>query len=54
MPKPKEHGDMLQHRHCSLAKHREDRNPKYHEDQQKDVARNLAAHPPETVEKERK
>jgi hypothetical protein len=30
----------------TLAKHCEDKNPKYHEGQQRDVAGNLAAHPP--------
>jgi hypothetical protein len=30
--KPKEHGDMPQHRHYLPAKRREDRNPKYHEE----------------------
>jgi hypothetical protein len=33
-----EEGGMPQHRHCPPAKRREDRNPKYHEEQQKDVA----------------
>jgi hypothetical protein len=38
-PKPdEEHEGMPQHRHCPHAKRREDRNPKYHEELQKDVA----------------
>jgi hypothetical protein len=37
-PKPQEHEAMAQHQHCPLAKRREDRNQKYHEDQQKDIA----------------
>jgi hypothetical protein len=36
-PKPEEHEGMPQHQHCPLAKRRGDRNPKYHEEQQKDV-----------------
>jgi hypothetical protein len=35
--------------HSSLANHREDKNPEYHEEKQKDVARILAAHPIKTV-----
>jgi ribosomal protein S4 len=35
---------MPRHEHCPSAKRREDRNPKCHEEQQKDViARNIAA-----------
>jgi hypothetical protein len=49
-PKPEEQGDMPQHRHCPPGKHRGDRNPKYHEEQQKDIARNLATLPAKTVE----
>jgi hypothetical protein len=37
-PKPEEQEGMPQHKHCPPAKRREDRNPKYHEEQQKDVA----------------
>jgi hypothetical protein len=29
--KPEKQGGMPQHRHCPLGKHREDKNPKYHE-----------------------
>jgi hypothetical protein len=36
MPKPEEQEGMPQHQHCPPAKHREDKNPKYHEEQQKD------------------
>jgi hypothetical protein len=36
--KPEEHEDMPPHQHYPLAKRRGDRNPKYHEEQQKDVA----------------
>jgi hypothetical protein len=37
--KPEEHEGMPHHhQHCPLAKRREDRNPKYHEEQQKCVA----------------
>jgi hypothetical protein len=43
-PEPEEH--VPQHRHFSPAKHHEDRNTKYHEVQEKDVARVLVAHPP--------
>jgi hypothetical protein len=39
--------------HCPPAKHHEDRNPKYHEEQQNDVAEIVAAHPPKNVERER-
>jgi hypothetical protein len=41
-------------RHCPHAKHHEDRNPKYHEEQQKDVTEILAAHRPKNVERELK
>jgi hypothetical protein len=37
-PKSEEQEGMPQHQHCPLAKRRGDRNPKYHEEQQKDVA----------------
>jgi hypothetical protein len=37
-PKPEEQEGMPQRHHCPLSKRREDRNPKYHEEQQKDVA----------------
>jgi hypothetical protein len=37
-PKPEEHEGMPQHQLCPLTKRREDRNPKYHEEQQKDDA----------------
>jgi hypothetical protein len=37
-PNPEEQEGMPQHRHCPPAKHRGDRNPQYHEEQQKDVA----------------
>jgi hypothetical protein len=46
MPKPEEHESMPQHMQCSLAKHREDRNPKCHVEQLKDVALIMVAHPP--------
>jgi hypothetical protein len=36
-PKPEEHEGIPQHHHCPHAKHRGDRNPKYHEEQEKDV-----------------
>jgi hypothetical protein len=32
MPKPEEHGGMPQHLHFPHAKHREDRNPKDHDE----------------------
>jgi hypothetical protein len=35
---PEEQECMPQHQHCPLAKRRGNRNPKYHEKQQKDVA----------------
>jgi hypothetical protein len=38
MPRPEEQGGMPHHRHCPHGKHREDRNPKYHEDPEKDIA----------------
>jgi hypothetical protein len=38
MPKPEEQEGIPQHQHCPLAKHHEDKSPKYHEEQQKDVA----------------
>jgi hypothetical protein len=37
-PYPEEQEGMPQHQHCPPAKHRGDRNPKYHAEQQKDVA----------------
>jgi hypothetical protein len=37
-PNAEEQGSMPQHRHCPFGKHREDRNPKYHEEQHQDVA----------------
>jgi hypothetical protein len=37
-PKPEEHEGMPEDEHCPLATRRGDRNPKYHEDQQKNVA----------------
>jgi hypothetical protein len=46
MPKPEELEGMPRHQHCPPAKHRKDKSPKYHEEQHKDVARILAAHPP--------
>jgi hypothetical protein len=52
MPKPEEQEGIPQHRHNPLAKHREDRNPKHHDEQQKDGARIVAAHPPNTGERE--
>jgi hypothetical protein len=36
--KPEEQEGTPQHQHCPPAKHRGDRTPKYHEEQQKDVA----------------
>jgi hypothetical protein len=47
-PEPEEKEGMPQHRHCPPAKRRGDRNPQYHEEQQKDVAWILAAHPQHT------
>jgi hypothetical protein len=47
-PKPEEQEGTPQHQHCPPAKHRGDKNPKYHEWQHKDVASTLAAHPPKT------
>jgi hypothetical protein len=49
--KPEEHEGMPQHQHCLPSKHREDRKPKSHEEQQKDVVRPLAAHPPKSCRK---
>jgi hypothetical protein len=49
MPKPQEREGMPQHQQCSLAKHREDMNPNYHEEQHEDFVRIIAAHPPKTV-----
>jgi hypothetical protein len=37
-PKADEHEGMPQRQHCPPAKRRGDRNPEYHEVQQKDVA----------------
>jgi hypothetical protein len=37
-PKPEEQESMPQRQHCPPAKRRGDRNPEYHEQQQKDVA----------------
>jgi hypothetical protein len=37
-PKPEEHEGMPQHQHCPPEKRRGDKNPKCHEEQQKDVA----------------
>jgi hypothetical protein len=51
MPKPEEQDGMPQHQHCSFTKRREDRNPKYYEEKEKDVASILAAYPLKTVEK---
>jgi hypothetical protein len=50
-PKPEKQERMPQHQHCPLAKYREDKNPKYHEEQVKDVAGIHAAHSPKTVER---
>jgi hypothetical protein len=50
MPEPEKQEGMPQHRHCPLAKHREGRNPKYHEEQLQGVAGTLAAQPPKTFE----
>jgi hypothetical protein len=36
-PKPEEQEGMPQHRHCPHATCHGDRNPKYHEEEQKDV-----------------
>jgi hypothetical protein len=36
--KPEEQEGMPQHHHCPHVKRREDRNPKHHEEQRKDVA----------------
>jgi hypothetical protein len=36
--KPKDQEGVPHHKHCPLAKRCEDSNPKYHEEQQKDVA----------------
>jgi hypothetical protein len=52
-PKPEEHEGMPQNQHCPSAKRHKDRNPKHHEEQQKDVVLILAAHPPKiNAEKE--
>jgi hypothetical protein len=49
------HEGMPQHQHYPPpAKHHQDKNPKYHEEQLKDVAGFLAAHPPKPVEREPK
>jgi hypothetical protein len=53
-PKHEEQEGMPQHHHCPLAQHRGDMSPKYHEEQRKDVARTLTAHPPKNAEKEHK
>jgi hypothetical protein len=45
---------MPQHQNCPPAKYSEDRNSKYHEERQKDVARILAANPQKPVEREHK
>jgi hypothetical protein len=37
-PMPEEQEGMPQHQHCPSAKRREEMSPKYHEEQQKDVA----------------
>jgi hypothetical protein len=37
-PKPEEQEGMPQHQYCPRAKRPEDRTPKYHKDEQKDVA----------------
>jgi hypothetical protein len=50
-PEPEEQKGYLQHQHCPPAKHREDRNTKYHEEQHKDVAGILAAPPPKKTSK---
>jgi hypothetical protein len=52
-PKAEKQEGMRQHHHSPHAKCREDRNPKYHEEKPKDVARVLAAHKsPKIAEKE--
>jgi hypothetical protein len=48
-PKPKEQEGMPHHQQCLHAKRREDRNPKYHEEEHKYVACILAAHPPKKM-----
>jgi hypothetical protein len=48
MPKPEEQEGMQQHPHCPHVKHREDENPKYHEERLKDVEGFYAAHPPKS------
>jgi hypothetical protein len=50
---PEEQEGMPQGQHCPPAKRRGDRNPKYHEEQQKDVARIHVAHPPKTPKRNR-
>jgi hypothetical protein len=45
---------MPQHQHCPPAKHREDKNPNYHEEHHKDVAGILPAYASKTVDKEQK
>jgi hypothetical protein len=45
---------MPEHQHCPPAKSRDDKNPKYHGEQEKDVARFLAAHPSKKRRKETK
>jgi hypothetical protein len=52
--KPEEQEDVPQHEHSPPRKRREDRNPKYHEEQQKGAALIFAAHPQENVEREQK
>jgi hypothetical protein len=52
IPKPEKQEGMPQHHYCPPTKRREDRNPKYHEEQQKVVVWIPAAHLPKNVEKE--
>jgi hypothetical protein len=46
MSKPQEHESMPQHQHYPLAKHLEDRNPKYHEEQYKETLHEFPPHIP--------
>jgi hypothetical protein len=44
-PNPEEREGMPQHHHCPPARHHDDKNPEYHEEQTKDVTIILSAHP---------
>jgi hypothetical protein len=53
-PKPEKQGGMTLHRPCPAKRNCKEKDPKYHEEQQKDVARIIAAFPPKTVSREHK